>query len=298
MSPTDRAYVDRPVTDLTAATRAASGAARHWELEPPVLLRTGMNAIFVAGDTVLRVSSPNAPAEVSLELASFWLGRSVAVPRPARDDVVTDGEYRVTAWERIEPRSEPIDWVAVGSLVRRVHETDRAALPAGVPLPAPSSLPWWDFDALLARAAPALDGPARAGLEAAIRRHRGWSDPAGAVVCHGDVHPGNVMMDADGPVLLDWDLLCLAPPGWDHGPMLTWAERWGGAPGEYDAFARGYGRSFRDDVRAQAFAELRLVAATLMRVVAAQADPSAWPEAERRLRYWRGDRDAPPWAPQ
>jgi hypothetical protein len=41
-----------------------------------------------------------------------------------------------------------------------------------------------------------------------------------------------------------------------------------------------------------------LVAATLMRVAASIDDPRALPEAERRLRYWRGDPDAPPWTPQ
>jgi hypothetical protein len=106
------------------------------------------------------------------------------------------------------------------------------------------------------------------------------------------------MMAIDGPVLIDWDLLCEAPRGWDHGPLMTWHERWGGAAGEYDAFADGYGESLRDDPAAGAFAELRLVAATLMRVKAARTDPSARAEVDRRLRYWRGDLDAPSWTAQ
>jgi Ser/Thr protein kinase RdoA (MazF antagonist) len=121
---------------------------------------------------------------------------------------------------------------------------------------------------------------------------------AGQVVCHGDVHPGNVLMTADGPVLLDWDLLCWAPAAWDHAPLLRWADRWGGSAGGYDAYAAGYGTSFRGDPTAEAFGELRLVAATLMRVAAAIVDPAEGEEAERRLRYWRGDPDAPSWAAQ
>ncbi len=89
-----------------------------------------------------------------------------------------------------------------------------------VPLPSPAVFPWWNFEALLDRAGPGLDHGAREGLEAAIDRHRRWHEFDEVVVCHGDVHPGNVLMTADGPVLIDWDLLCLAPPGWDHGPML------------------------------------------------------------------------------
>ena len=48
-----------------------------------------------------------------------------------------------------------------------------------------------------------------------------------------------------------------------------------------------------DDPSALAFAELRLVAATLMRVAAGMTDRAALPEAELRLRFWRGDPDAP-----
>jgi hypothetical protein len=295
VNPTARAYVDRPVTDLVAADRAAATAARTWALDVPTLLRVGMNAIYASGPVVLRVSAPTAPAEVSLELARFWDGRGVPVPRPVRDDVVLVDGLSVTAWERVDAHPDPIEWARVGELVRRVHETDPGSLPASVPLPSPTTFPWWDLELLLERAEPALDERARLGLGASIERHRHWREFDDVVVCHGDVHPGNVLMRADGPVLLDWDLLCLAPPGWDHGPMLTWAQRWGGGPGEYEAFARGYGRSLRGDPAATAIAELRLVAATLMRVAASIDDPAARPEAERRLRFWRGDPDAPPW---
>ena len=118
------------------------------------------------------------------------------------------------------------------------------------------------------------------------------------VVCHGDVHPGNVLPTADGPVLLDWDLLCRGPAAWDHGPLMTWTERWGGEPGIYERFAEGYGTSLRADPLGEAVAELRLVAATLMRVRAGAADPLAAAEAQRRLRWWRGDPDAPTWQTQ
>jgi hypothetical protein len=54
----------------------------------------------------------------------------------------------------------------------------------------------------------------------------------------------------------------------------------------------------RGDGQAEAIAELRLVAATLMRVLAGRRDPAARAEAERRLRYWRGEPDAPQWTAQ
>ena len=60
----------------------------------------------------------------------------------------------------------------------------------------------------------------------------------------------------------------------------------------------GYGRSFRGDPLAEAVAELRLVAATLMRVRAGRSDAKAADEAALRLRYWRGEDDAPMWHAQ
>jgi hypothetical protein len=48
---------------------------------------------------------------------------------------------------------------------------------------------------------------------------------------------------------------------------------------------------------AVSLAELRLVAATLMRLRAGTMDPAAMPEAERRLEYWRGDPAASMWTP-
>jgi len=180
-----------------------------------------------------------------------------------------------------------------------VHSLDPAVVPDGYPLPPAESFPWWDFDTLLADVGPDLDAAARAGLESAIAQYDGWA-PAlvrERVVCHGDVHPGNVAMTVDGPVLLDWDLLCSAPPGWDHAMLLRlptwgWPDRW------YCAFADGYGRSLADAPAAVAIAELRLVAATLMRVRAARTDPAAAEEAARRLQHWRGDPDAPTWRAQ
>lgn len=297
-TPSVRAFVDEPITDLEAATSAARRAARHWRLPTPVLIRAGMNITFTCGDVVLRVSVPNAPATASIELARFLAAHGIAVPRPARDDAFEDGRMSVTAWGLVASIGEAIDWQGIGTAVRRVHDIEPTSLPGAVPLPRPERFPWWDFDTLLERADAGLDGGAEAGLRAAIERHRRWPSAAERVVCHGDVHPGNVIMSADGPVLLDWDLLCWAPRGWDHGPMMTWAERWGGAPGEYDAFADGYGGSLRGEPTAEAIAELRLVAATLMRVIAGLRDPSAMPEAELRLRYWRAEVDAPVWTTQ
>lgn len=294
------AYVDRRVVDLTAAETAGRRAAQRLGLGAPSLLRHGMNAIYRCDDVVLRVATPNAPAGLSIELAHVLVDAGIATAAPASELVVEAHGHAVTAWEYIESNGQPIDWYSVGAMVAAVQALDLDILPADLPTPSPVEFPWWNHDEMLVDVADLVDAEADAGLRAAIDRHRGWRDwePAVAVLCHGDVHPGNVIMTNDGPALVDWDLLCVAPPGWDHAPMMTWAERWGGAPGDYVAFAEGAGWSAVGDRFGDAFAELRLVSATLMRLKVARTVGAAMPEAQRRLAHWRGNPDAPIWKAQ
>jgi hypothetical protein len=296
-----RPFVDRPVGDVGVADAFATRAAEQLGLDTPVRIRVGMNALYRCGEVILRVGRTSAPAVESIMLARRLDELGLPVASPARDEVVDGhGGLAATAWCAVDGVDGAIDWAAVGRLVRCVHALTPDDLPAGYPLPSPVTFPWWDFDALRDELAGEIDVAALAGLDAAIERHRDWVVLADtdAVVCHGDVHPGNVLMTADGPVLLDWDLMCVANPAWDHAMLVTLAERWGGEQGVYEALAAGYGSDLRSDPCAVAFATLRNVAATLMRVRAARTDPTACDEAERRLRYWRGDPTAPAWRAQ
>lgn len=293
----DRPFVDGPPGPAAEVWAAARAAAAHWELPPPELVRLGMNGIFDAGGVVLRAGRVTADPAAAIELATLLGTVGVRVPQPARPDAVVHGALTVTAWERLEVVAAEPDWRSIGAMVRAVHALPATAIPAGYPLPRGADFAWWEFDALLSDVGAAIDERAREGIAAAIERHDGWRTDRDEVVCHGDVHPGNVVMTEPGPVLLDWDLLCRAPAGWDHA-MLLRLPRWGWPDGWYDTFAVGYGRSLRDDPTARSIAELRLVAATLMRVHAGLSDPDAMPEARRRLAYWRGDPDAPAWRAQ
>jgi hypothetical protein len=293
----DRPYVDGPPGPAAEVWAAARAAAAHWGLRPPVLVRLGMNGIFNAGGVVLRAGRVTADPATAIELAELLGAIGVRVPQPARPDAVVVGELTVTAWERLELVAGEPDWQSIGAMVRAVHELPLGSVPAGYPVPRGADFAWWRFDDLLVQVSDVLDDAARQGLTAAIERHRGWDERDDDVVCHGDLHPGNVATTAAGPVLIDWDLLCRAPVGWDHAMLLT-LPRWGWPPVWYDEFAAGYGCSLRDDPVAVALAELRLVAATLMRLRAARVDAGAMSEARRRLAYWRGDPDAPVWRAQ
>ena len=296
----NRPFVDRRVVDTDAARRAAIASTTRWELPEPNVLRTGMNAIFAAGDRIVRVGRATAPAARSHELAAALLRRGTPALAPCTGMAADVDGFAVTVWQRIEPVERPVDWEAVGAAVALVHTLERGDVPVGYPMPSPTAFPWWHFDELFDEIRPAIDEPAAAGLSAAIERNRGWVDTvrSSPVVCHGDVHPGNVLMTDAGPVLIDWDLLCTAPAGWDHAMLVTYAERWGGDAGVYRAFSSGYGCSLADDPATRQFGELRNVAATLMRVRAGLTDPSARTEAQRRLRFWRGDPAAPVWRAQ
>ncbi|MEY2400590.1 MAG: hypothetical protein QOJ08_701 [Ilumatobacteraceae bacterium] len=261
-----------------------------------------MNGIFTAGDGVLlRVSRPTAPASQAIELGRTLARLGLRVPTYLRDEpYLGEDDHAVFAIAAIV-ESGSIDWAAVGEMVGRLHRVDRSVLPPAYPTPFCGDFPWWQFAALMSDVGDQLDGESRAALNAAIERSLPLLDDQrgrAPIVCHGDVHPGNVVQSSQGPVLLDWDLLCCGPPAWDHAPLMTWSQRWGGEPGIYESFAEGIGQSLRDDPLAEAIAELRLVAATLMRVRAAQSNPAAVDEAESRLRYWRGDPDEPQWHAQ
>ncbi len=302
-------FVAAPVGTSAEVDAAAHAAAAAWGLPAPLLLRHGMNAVYAAGaSAVLRVTRPTADAAVALELAARLAGDGIPVAQPlphGDPPVLHVGDLQVVAFERLHAVERGVDWAGVGVAVARLHALDIGVVPAGHPFPRGLHFPWWDFATMLDDVEPdiaAADPAALGGLRAAVARHGAVvaavlaPDVAGLVVCHGDVHPGNVVQTADGPVLLDWDLVCHEPRGWDHAALLTWTERWGGEPGLYERFAEGYGADLRADPFAVAAAELRLVAATLMRVRAGRADAGAHDEALRRLRWWRGDPDAPIWA--
>lgn len=297
---TTRPYVDRPMTDTDLADRAVAEAVTRWSLESPVLLRRGMNALYRCGSVVLRVGNATAAPSLGHAIATVMRSHGVATVSPVDGLADVFEGVSVSAWERVVPVDLAIDWCAIGASVRRVHGVGLDELPEGYPVPSPVGFPWWNFDALLAEVADLIDVGARRGIESTLRQRQGWQQAicVDEVLCHGDVHPGNVLASSAGPLLIDWDLLCRANPAWDHAMLTSYADRWGGDSTVYPAFAEGYGTDLADDPLTIGLADLRNVAATLMRVRAGRTDPVARREAERRLRYWRGEPDPPTWSAQ
>src|SRR3954447_19546042 len=96
-----RPFVDQPVGDVEAARAFASRVAESLNLPEPTLVRVGMNALFEAGDVVVRVGRPNAPVVLSIELVTRLSEHGIAVPAPAAEDVFTDGDLSATCWRRL-----------------------------------------------------------------------------------------------------------------------------------------------------------------------------------------------------
>ena len=234
-----------------------------------------------------RVGVATAPMELAIAFADAaggsWRPRCRSLPvatagprrRALGDGVGADRLRSADAW---------VDWERIGAMVRRVHDIDPATVDH--PLAVLRRLPVvaTSTPCSPARRAPAgrsttPRGWARAGdrrARSAVERCRA----AGYVLCHGDVHPGNVLVDADGPVLIDWDLLCVGPPEWDHAAAADLDRAMGRrSPASTRPSPPATARRSIGD-RGEAIAELRLVAATLMRLRRARLDPA--PTAAKR----------------
>jgi Ser/Thr protein kinase RdoA (MazF antagonist) len=209
----------------------------------------------------------------------------------------------LSLWEHIDTGAgRPIDFRQLGEVVARLHRVPAAHLREVVALPFCGDASWLAIERNLARAEAAqlVDADALAALRRACAALRGWQERARQdtlVVCHGDVHPRNVLMRGDEVVIVDWDAICLGPPAWDHAAPMTLPERWGGALDTYRDFARGYGADLRESPLARELATLRLLAPTINMILAGATNPGCGAEAETRLRYWLDDPAAPAWTP-
>lgn len=292
-------FVYRPIDDPVKAADAAQSAADEWGWTAPLdpLGRVAMNALFRCDDAIVRVGHTSAPARAAHELASVLDGHGIPVVAPVAGCATDRDDYGMAGWEYVPINEVAVDWEVIGQAVAQLHQLSPDDMPDAYPIPSPRRFEWWRIEELLGELGHALDRRAAAGMRAAFDRHVDSFEAIDTrqVVCHGDVHPWNVIAGHGGPLLIDWDLMCWAHPAWDHAMLLTYASRWGGPPQVYQAFASGYGTNMADDPTATGLGELRNLVATLMTVRVALTNPDATAEARRRLRYWRGDSAAPQW---
>jgi Ser/Thr protein kinase RdoA (MazF antagonist) len=214
---------------------AAMVARRHGIKDPIQPLRTSANHVFRAGDVVVRVAPQAADVSSHVALARWLVSEGFPVAAPLADADVAGGA-KLNLWEYIhtdERRS--IDFEQLGEVVARLHRIAPARLKEFVALPFCGDEAWLAIERnlVLAEAAHVVDADGLAALRRECAALRDWQDRARRdvlVVCHGDVHPKNVLMRGDDVVIIDWDAICLGPPAWDHAPAddLGRPLGWGG----------------------------------------------------------------------
>ena len=197
----------------------------------------------------------------------------------------TFGAYTVTLYPFVDGRDgytvglSPQQWTQLGGALRGLHAQ---ALPDALG----AALPVWRDDAtwrtrmtaLLAESAPAqvhdaLAGEAAASLQvqrSAIENliHRAEDHaaalaerPLDMVICHGDIHAGNVLLTGDGALyVIDWDTVMLAPKERDlmfigGGLMGDWID----PADEERLFYAGYGAADVDPVAIAYFRAMRIL---------------------------------------
>ena len=295
-------YIGAPFGDRESVEDWVVDVATQWSLPAPALVRMSMNAVYRCGDVVLRVGRPVPGAPATRELGDVLRDAGIPIAEIIDELDAPDGR-RVTAMAYVAARAE-VDWVQTGRIVARLHDrVGMDGLPDGWPVADPRRLPWWELERLVGEIDTAclgiandVDERVRAKLGLVVDGHRWWRDEVDhdAVICHGDLQPANVLMGPRGPVLIDWDLLAVAPRGWDHGPMLAQTRRWGVPSSVYDQYASGYGMNLSADRFTLAVAELRDVAATVLAVRAAASNTDAVNEARHRYLSWI-DESSGPW---
>ncbi|MFK7916957.1 MAG: phosphotransferase family protein [Ilumatobacter sp.] len=152
-------------------------------------------------DGAAKVLKPSTPSRWAQAEADYTAAvRELGVPAPeVRDVIDVDGRPAVV-FERIDGPSmwqrmldHPSD---AGALTRELVEVQRSIHAAGVPDGLPSLT-----DRLTAKL--------RSSGELTTSEHDAAIEllaslPTGGALLHGDLHPGNVLLSASGPVVIDW----------------------------------------------------------------------------------------------
>ena len=295
-------FVARPVTDRVAASHRANECARTLGLGELEVIRESMCSTFRSGDVVLRVGHFTSSPTTAAALADMLRSNEIAVPQVIATFECDDSDLGVIAYDNIPESTRDIDWSEVGQVVRRLHtNVSVESVPDGYPVARPTGLPWWNFPEMMSRIEESgiLDAAALAVLRSVADAGERWTDTVSTtpmVIAHGDVHPGNVIMGADGPVLIDWDLLSIGSSIWDHIALRAWSTPpWQGNVQAYVEFAAGYGDVEWNIADLDALVRLRNLAATILKLMATTADGVMTDEAQRRMQYWLSPETAAPW---
>ncbi|MFI1705314.1 phosphotransferase enzyme family protein [Streptomyces griseoruber] len=273
--------------DVLAGAGVLPGPARNARL-----LALGENAVFAAGDLVVKVGRDAElldRARRELDIAAWLAEAGVPAVRAAGAEPLLVEGHPVTVWHRLPDAVRPAEPRDLAELLCLVHA-----------LPTPSfGLPARDLLSGVERWL-RLAGDAIDPADAAYLRERrdGFAAAAAALVphlppgpIHGDALPRNVHIGPDGPVLVDLETVSADLREHDLVVMALSRDRYGLPADAYDSFTGAYGWDVREWEGCAVLRGARETASCAWVAQHAPANPKALTEFERRVASLR-DGDA------
>ncbi|MFE9610044.1 phosphotransferase enzyme family protein [Streptomyces sp. NPDC006012] len=277
--------------DVLAAAGVLPGPARDARL-----LALGENAVFAAGDLVVKVGRAAELLERArreLRIAGWLAEAGVPAVRAAEPQARLVAGHPVTVWHRLPAAVRPAEARDLAELLRLVHA-----------LPAPSfALPPRELlggvERWLRLAGDTIDPEDAAYLR---ERRDGFAAAAATLTpelppgpIHGDALPRNVHIGPDGPVLVDLETFSADLREHDLVVMALSRDRYGLPAEEYDAFTGTYGWDVRAWTGCSALRGARETASCAWVAQHAPASPAALAEFRRRVASLRDGDETVRW---
>ncbi|WP_225830607.1 phosphotransferase enzyme family protein [Streptomyces sp. NK08204] len=260
------------------------------------LLALGENAVFAAGDLVVKVGRDAELLERArreLDIAGWLAEKGVPAVRAAEPKPLLVEGHPVTVWHRLPDPVRPAGPRDLAELLRIVHA-----------LPAPSfALPPRELLAGVERwlrlAGEAIDPQDAAYLRA---RRDGFAAAIAALTprlapgpIHGDALPRNVHVGPQGPVLVDLETFSADLREHDLVVMALSRDRYGLSAAAYDAFTDAYGWDVREWEGCGVLRGARETASCAWVAQHTPSSPKALAEFERRVASLRNGDETVRW---
>ncbi|MFF4822916.1 phosphotransferase enzyme family protein [Streptomyces sp. NPDC001312] len=279
--------------EVLAGTGLLPGPARDARL-----LALGENAVFAAGDLVVKVGRDAElwnRARRELRIALWLAEAGVPAVRAAAAEAILAEGHPVTVWHRLPDPVRPAEPRDLAELLRLVH-----ALPApGFELPRRELL--GGVERWLRLAGDTIDPADAAYLR---ERRDGFAAAAAALTpqlppgpIHGDALPRNVHVGPDGPVLVDLETFSSDLREHDLVVMALSRDRYGLPAEAYDTFTQTYGWDVREWEGCPVLRGARETASCAWVAQHAPSNPKALAEFERRVASLRDGDTTVRWYP-